>query len=460
MKLKLIGLAALTLAATVVRAQGTAADYKRAYSLQSKFQQKTVAHWAHDIGWKDSSSVLHYYIDTQDGRRYISYDVTSGISKTYNSEREMKKALGMKERRNANGQRTYSDPFRHKEPFWMDTYDEQDQRVVASPDGKLDAWIENNNVYVHEVFVNDGAKSDTGNIGEIVRWDNSIGVTDPIYPVYIDSNVMCGRAGVLKDGKWSNVNYMPCTEENNFTPQIPNHRVDMIYLCYPNNPTGTVLPKEELRRWVNYALKNDTLILYDAAYEAYIQDDNIPHSIYEIKGARKVAIEFRSYSKTAGFTGVRCGYTIIPKDLTAVTIDGSRRIELNHLWDRRQSTKFNGTSYISQRAAEAIYSPEGKKQIKDTINYYMGNAQIMMEALTRLGLKVYGGRNAPYLWVKTPNNTGSWKFFEQMLYSAGVVCTPGVGFGPSGEGYVRLTAFGDRDDCREAMTRIANWLNG
>ena len=312
----------------------------------------------------------------------------------------------------------------------------------------------------NEVFVNDGAKSDTGNIGEIVRWDNSIGVTDPIYPVYIDSNVMCGRAGVLKDGKWSNVNYMPCTEENNFTPQIPNHRVDMIYLCYPNNPTGTVLPKEELRRWVNYALKNDTLILYDAAYEAYIQDDNIPHSIYEIKGARKVAIEFRSYSKTAGFTGVRCGYTIIPKDLTAVTIDGSRRIELNHLWDRRQSTKFNGTSYISQRAAEAIYSPEGKMQIKDTINYYMGNAQIMMEALTRLGLKVYGGRNAPYLWVKTPNNTGSWKFFEQMLYSAGVVCTPGVGFGPSGEGYVRLTAFGDRDDCREAMTRIANWLNG
>ena len=312
----------------------------------------------------------------------------------------------------------------------------------------------------NEVFVNDGAKSDTGNIGEIVRWDNSIGVTDPIYPVYIDSNVMCGRAGVLKDGKWSNVNYMPCTEENNFTPQIPNHRVDMIYLCYPHSPTGTVLPKEELRRGVNCALKNDTLILYDAAYEAYIQDDNIPHSIYEIKGARKVAIEFRSYSKTAGFTGVRCGYTIIPKDLTAVTIDGSRRIELNHLWDRRQSTKFNGTSYISQRAAEAIYSPEGKKQIKDTINYYMGNAQIMMEALTRLGLKVYGGRNAPYLWVKTPNNTGSWKFFEQMLYSAGVVCTPGVGFGPSGEGYVRLTAFGDRDDCREAMTRIANWLNG
>ena len=313
---------------------------------------------------------------------------------------------------------------------------------------------------IDEIFINDGAKSDTGNFGDILGKDCTVCVTDPIYPVYIDSNVMGGRAGDFDNGAWSRVTYCPCNAENDFVPAIPDHPTDLIYLCYPNNPTGTVLPKEELRRWVNYALKNDTLILYDAAYEAYIQDDNIPPSIYEIKGARNVAIEFRSDSKTAGFTGVRCGYTIIPKDLTAVTIDGSRRIELNHLWDRRQSTKFNGTSYISQRAAEAIYSPEGKKQIKDTINYYMGNAQIMMEALTRLGLKVYGGRNAPYLWVKTPNNTGSWKFFEQMLYSAGVVCTPGVGFGPSGEGYVRLTAFGDRDDCREAMTRIANWLNG
>ena len=309
-----------------------------------------------------------------------------------------------------------------------------------------------------EVFINDGAKSDTGNIGEIVRWDNSIGVTDPIYPVYIDSNVMCGRAGVLKDGRWSNVTYMPCTEANGFVPQIPSHRVDMIYLCYPNNPTGTALPKEELRQWVNYALRNDTLILFDAAYEAYIREPGIPHSIYEIKGARKVAIEFRSYSKTAGFTGVRCGYTVIPKELTAVTIDGTRRIELNHLWERRQCTKFNGTSYISQRAAEAIYTPEGKEQIKKVIDYYMGNADIMREALTRLGLKVYGGKNAPYLWVKTPGSTDSWKFFEQMLYSAGVVCTPGVGFGPSGEGFVRLTAFGDREDCREAMTRLEKWI--
>jgi LL-diaminopimelate aminotransferase len=308
-----------------------------------------------------------------------------------------------------------------------------------------------------EIFVNDGAKSDTGNIQEIVRWDNNIGVTDPIYPVYIDSNVMIGRAGVFENGKWSNVAYMPCTAENGFVPQIPDHRVDMIYLCYPNNPTGTVLRKEELRKWVNYALRNDSIIFYDAAYEAYIQDEDIPHSIYEIRGARKVAIEFRSYSKTAGFTGVRCGYTVVPKDLTASTIDG-RRIPLNQIWDRRQSTKFNGTSYISQRAAEAIYSPEGKEQVKATIAYYMENARIMRTELTKLGFQVFGGENAPYLWVKTPGNTPSWKFFEEMLYGASVVCTPGVGFGPSGEGYVRLTSFGEREDCIEAMKRIKEWI--
>lgn len=309
-----------------------------------------------------------------------------------------------------------------------------------------------------EVFVNDGAKSDTGNIGELVRWDNNFGVTDPVYPVYVDSNVMCGRAGALVDGKWSNVTYIPCTEENNFVPQIPDQRVDIIYLCYPNNPTGTVITKEELRKWVNYALKNDTLIFYDAAYEAYIQDDDIPHSIYEIKGARKVAIEFRSFSKTAGFTGVRCGYTVVPKELTAASIDGKERYPLNPMWNRRQCTKFNGTSYISQRAAEAIYTPEGKEQVRETIKYYMDNAKIMRETLTSLGLKVYGGVNAPYLWVKTPGNTDSWKFFEQMLYGAQVVCTPGVGFGPSGEGFVRLTAFGEREDCKEAMRRISLWM--
>lgn len=312
---------------------------------------------------------------------------------------------------------------------------------------------------INEIFISDGAKSDTGNIQELVRWDNSIGVTDPIYPVYIDSNVMIGRAGVLKDGRWSNVTYFPCTAENNFIPQIPEQRVDMIYLCYPNNPTGTVLSKEELRKWVTYALRNDTLILFDAAYEAYIQDENIPHSIYEIKGARKCAIEFRSYSKTAGFTGVRCGYTVIPKDLTAVTLDGSKRLELNHLWDRRQSTKFNGTSYVSQRAAEAIYTPEGKRQVKETIDYYMGNACYMNGMLRKMGFTVFGGENAPYLWVKTPKGKDSWKFFEELLYGAGVVCTPGVGFGPSGEGYVRFTAFGDRDDCHEAMQRISLWQN-
>lgn len=308
-----------------------------------------------------------------------------------------------------------------------------------------------------EVFINDGAKSDTGNIQELLRWDNSVAVTDPIYPVYIDSNAMIGRAGVFKDGRWSDITYMPCTADNNFVPQLPDHRVDMIYLCYPNNPTGTVLSKDELRKWVNFALKNDAVLFYDAAYEAYIQNPDIPHSIYEIKGARKCAIEFHSYSKTAGFTGVRCGYTIIPKEVSASTLDGSKRIALNRLWERRQSTKFNGTSYISQRAAEAIYTPEGHEQIMQTIHYYMENARIMRETLVSLGYSVYGGENAPYLWVKTPGNEESWKFFDRLLYGCGVVCTPGVGFGPSGEGYFRLTSFGNREDVEEAMQRIADW---
>ena len=308
-----------------------------------------------------------------------------------------------------------------------------------------------------EVFISDGAKSDTGNIGDILRHDNSIGVTDPIYPVYIDSNVMCGRAGILEDGRWSNVVYLPCLSENNFVPEIPDRRIDILYLCYPNNPTGTVISKAELKKWVNYALENDTLILYDAAYEAYIQDPDIPHSIYEIKGAKKVAIEFRSFSKTAGFTGVRCGYTVVPKELTAATLTGER-IPLNRLWNRRQCTKFNGTSYITQRAAEAIYTPAGKQQIKENIDYYMNNARTMKEGLEAAGLKVYGGVNAPYIWLKAPNGIGSWRFFEQMLYEANVVGTPGVGFGPSGEGYIRLTAFGNHEDCVEAMRRIRKWL--
>jgi len=314
-------------------------------------------------------------------------------------------------------------------------------------------------IHPNEIFINDGAKSDTGNIGELARWDNSMAVTDPIYPVYIDSNVVNGRAGFVNEqGRWSNVTYMPCNEENNFIPQIPDHRVDMIYLCYPNNPTGTVLSKEELRKWVKFALQNDAIIFYDAAYHAYIQDPKIPHSIYEIKGARKCAIEFHSYSKTAGFTGVRCGYTVIPNELTVTTMDGKHRYPVNPMWNRRQSTKFNGTSYISQRAAEAIYTPEGKEQIKETIDYYMQNARMMHDTLLQLGFRVYGGENAPYLWVKTPNNTSSWQFFEQMLYGAQVVCTPGLGFGPSGEGYVRLTSFGQREDCEEALSRIKTWL--
>ena len=327
----------------------------------------------------------------------------------------------------------------------------------------IDAVIRNDyaprGVYLEpgEVFISDGAKSDTGNIGDILRHDNSIGVTDPIYPVYIDSNVMCGRAGILEDGRWSNVVYLPCLSENNFVPEIPDRRIDILYLCYPNNPTGTVISKAELKKWVNYALENDTLILYDAAYEAYIQDPDIPHSIYEIKGAKKVAIEFRSFSKTAGFTGVRCGYTVVPKELTAATLEGER-IPLNRMWNRRQCTKFNGTSYITQRRAEAIYTPEGKEQEKAIIQYYMANARIMKEALESTGLKVFRGENDPYLWVKTPGEVNSWKFFEQMLYEANVVGTPGVGFGPSGEGYIRLTAFGERADCEEAMKRIRKWL--
>ena len=310
---------------------------------------------------------------------------------------------------------------------------------------------------IDEVFVNDGAKSDTGNFQELIRWDNSIGVTDPIYPVYIDSNVMIGRAGVLQEGKWSNVVYMPCTAENNFTPQIPEQQhVDVIYLCYPNNPTGTVISREELKKWVNYALKNDILIFYDAAYQAYITDPDIPHSIYEIRGAKKCAIEFRSFSKTAGFTGVRCGYTIVPKEVTAATLNGER-ISLNHLWNRRQCTKFNGTSYISQKAAEATYSPEGKEQVRTTVGYYMQNAAKMRSTLAKLGFQVYGGVNAPYIWMKTPEGMGSWQFFDELLYGANVVCTPGVGFGPSGEGYVRFTAFGSHESTAEALRRIENW---
>lgn len=305
-----------------------------------------------------------------------------------------------------------------------------------------------------EIFVNDGAKSDTGNIGDILRHDNSVGVTDPIYPVYIDSNVMCGRAGVLEEnGQWSNVTYMPCTAENDFIPEIPDKRIDIVYLCYPNNPTGTTLTKPELKKWVDYALANDTLILFDAAYEAFIREDDVPHSIYEIKGAKKCAIEFRSFSKTAGFTGARCGYTVVPRDLVR---EGQ---SLNAMWNRRQTTKFNGASYVIQRGAAAIYTPEGAAQVDETIDFYRANARTIKEGLAAAGLEVYGADNSPYVWCRTPNGTGSWDFFNRLLEEANVITTPGAGFGPAGEGYIRLTAFGDAGDTQEAVERIKRMLD-
>jgi len=286
-----------------------------------------------------------------------------------------------------------------------------------------------------EVFVSDGAKSDTGNFQELLSADCVVAVTDPVYPVYVDSNVMAGRR-IVK---------LPCTAENGFVPELPKEHVDVIYLCYPNNPTGTTLTREQLKVWVDYALQHDALILYDAAYEAFIQSSDVPHSIYEVEGAKECAVEFHSFSKTAGFTGVRCGYTVVPKTLP---------VPLNQMWSRRQCTKFNGTSYLSQRAAEAIYSEEGKTQIRQTIGYYMDNARHMRSALQSLGFTVYGGEDAPYLWVKTPDGVSSWDFFDKMLRSAHVVCTPGAGFGLSGEGYVRLTAFGNHEQTIEALERI------
>lgn len=306
---------------------------------------------------------------------------------------------------------------------------------------------------LNEIFISDGAKSDCGNIGDILGIQNTVAITDPVYPVYIDSNVMSGRTGVWENRRWSRINYLPCNHENRFIPSLPAQPADIIYLCYPNNPTGTVLAKEELQKWVDYALEYQSLILYDAAYEAYIQNADIPHSIYELEGARQCAIELRSFSKTAGFTGVRCGYTIIPQELTATTSCGEK-IKLNALWNRRQCTKFNGTSYITQRGAEAIYTSEGKQQVRKTIDYYMANARTMKTALQQMGYDVTGGENAPYLWVKTPDNLSSWQFFDHLLNQAQVIVTPGVGFGPSGEGYVRLTAFGKQEDCIAAIQRI------
>ncbi|HBG77899.1 MAG TPA: LL-diaminopimelate aminotransferase [Phycisphaerales bacterium] len=305
-----------------------------------------------------------------------------------------------------------------------------------------------------EIFVSDGSKCDTGNFQEILGLDNVVAVADPVYPVYVDTNVMAGRAGNFDGkGRFTNIVYMPCTPDNNFVPALPKEKADIIYLCYPNNPTGAVATKEQLKMWVDYALKNKALILFDAAYEAFISDDNIPHSIYEIPGAKETAVEFRSFSKTAGFTGLRCAYTVVPKELKVWTKAG-KEIELNPIWNRRHCTKFNGASYISQMAAAAVYTNEGKKQVRKIIDIYMSNAATIRKSLTTLGYEVYGGINAPYIWLKTPKKMTSWEFFDNLLSKANVVGTPGSGFGAAGEGFFRLSAFGSPANVAEAMERF------
>lgn len=306
-----------------------------------------------------------------------------------------------------------------------------------------------------EIFVSDGAKSDTGNIGDLFSLDNKVAICDPVYPVYVDTNVMSGRSGDKNaEGKWSNIYYMPCLAENNFLPELPKEHVDIIYLCFPNNPTGMSITKSELKKWVDYANAEGAVILYDAAYEAFITEDDVPHTIYEIEGAKTCAIEFRSFSKTAGFTGVRCGYTVVPHALKAAD-----STELNPLWARRQGTKFNGVSYITQRAAEAVYSDEGKAQIKEIIAYYQANAKTIYEGLKACGFTVYGAVNSPYVWLKTPDNMGSWEFFDLLLNEIQVVGTPGEGFGPSGEGYFRLTSFSSKENTEKAVERIKNYFS-
>lgn len=305
-------------------------------------------------------------------------------------------------------------------------------------------------ISIDEIFVSDGAKCDAGNIQEIFSIDNKIAVCDPIYPVYLDTNVMAGRTGTYDEitQRWSDVIYMPCTPDNNFAPELPKETPDIIYLCFPNNPTGTTITKDQLQVWVDYANRVGAVIIYDAAYEAYISEDNVPHTIYECKGAKTCAIELKSFSKNAGFTGVRLGYTVVPKDLKC------SNVSLNALWSRRHTTKYNGAPYIVQRAGEVVYSKTGREQIKKQIDYYMNNAKVICEGLRSAGYHVFGGVNAPYIWLKTPNDMTSWEFFDYLLKNANVVGTPGVGFGPQGEGYFRLTAFGTYENTVEAIERI------
>jgi LL-diaminopimelate aminotransferase len=307
---------------------------------------------------------------------------------------------------------------------------------------------------ISEIFISDGSKCDCANILDVFALENVVAIGDPVYPVYNDTNVMIGRTGEANEqGYYKGLVYMPCTEANGFNPAFPDQEVDIIYLCFPNNPTGAVATKEQLKGWVDYALKHNAIIFFDAAYEAFITDPAIPHSIYEIEGAKKCAIEFRSFSKTAGFTGVRCALTIVPEELTAHTAAGEP-IQLNRLWNRRQSTKFNGVSYPVQKAAAAVYSDEGWPQVKEIIDYYMENARIIRGGLAEAGITVYGGVNAPYIWLKTPHGMSSWEFFDKLLNECHVVGTPGSGFGPSGEGFFRLSAFGNRDNVIEAVERI------
>ena len=307
---------------------------------------------------------------------------------------------------------------------------------------------------VDEIFVSDGSKSDCGNIGDIFSNSCKVALTDPVYPVYVDTNAMAGRAGdLLPNGQWSNLVYMPVTAANDFVPELPKEPVDLIYLCFPNNPTGTTLTKSQLKVFVDYAHKTGALILFDAAYEAFITEKDVPHSIFEIPEARDCAIEFRSFSKNAGFTGTRCGFTVIPHDVKAKGAKGEV-VELNKLWLRRQCTKFNGTPYIIQRGAAAVYTPEGKAQVRQLVDYYLGNAKVIRESLLKAGFAVYGGVNGPYIWAKTPDNQTSWEFFDYLLKEKNIVTTPGVGFGPSGEGYIRFSSLGSRENTIEAMRRF------
>ena len=331
---------------------------------------------------------------------------------------------------------------------------EQGDPVLREAIAQYDYAARGMDVTPEEIFVSDGAKSDCGNIGDIFGVDNVVAVCDPVYPVYVDTNAMAGRAGDYQEelGRWNRLVYMPCVESNGFSPELPKEQADLIYLCFPNNPTGATATREQLKAWVDYANAHGSVILYDSAYEAFITREDVPHSIFEIEGARTCAIEFRSFSKTAGFTGNRCAYTVVPMELER------GGVKLNTMWNRRQTTKFNGVPYVVQRGAAAIYTPEGRAQIMQSIAYYQNNAKVIREGLTAAGLECFGGVDAPYIWLKTPGGMGSWEFFDLLLDRANVATTPGAGFGPSGEGYIRLTAFGDAEATRQAVERVKSVL--